>query len=134
MDSHFLTSGPVSSTLITTRHRSAAWSDLRAGAQRVLEQNWRAGRTPAGLAYGYTCPDITKYPDQFFWDSCFHALAWSRVDVTRAMTELRSLAAAQQSSGFIGHTTFWNGPVRLARAFTYNLLDRRDFPTATIQP
>jgi len=105
-----------------------------AGAKRVLEENWREGRTPAGLTYGYTCPDSTKYPDQFFWDSCFHALAWSRIDVTRAMTELRSLAAAQQSSGFIGHTTFWNGPVRLARAFTYNLLDRRDFQTATIQP
>ncbi|MGH7616678.1 MAG: MGH1-like glycoside hydrolase domain-containing protein [Gemmatimonadaceae bacterium] len=111
-----------------------AHSDVLAGARRVLEENWREGRTKEGLAFGYTCPDATKYPDQFFWDSCFHALAWSRFDITRAMRELRSLGAAQLSSGFIGHTLFWNGPVRLARAFTYNLIHRRDFQTATIQP
>src|SRR5262249_48591199 len=119
-------SGPTS--------RSASHSEIFAGARGVLEQNWREGRTRAGLRFGYTCPDTIKYPDQFFWDSCFHALAWSRIDISRAMMELRSLAAAKPPSGFIGHTTFWNGPVRLARAFTYNLIDRRDFQTATIQP
>src|SRR4051812_23541771 len=50
------------------------------------------------------------------------------------MQELRSLAAAQQDSGLIGHTTFWHGPCRLARAFTYNVLERSAFQTATIQP
>ncbi|MDB4873898.1 MAG: hypothetical protein JWM41_344 [Gemmatimonadetes bacterium] len=100
----------------------------------MLEANWREGRTAAGLVYGYTCPDAAKYPDQFFWDSCFHALAWSRLDPHRAMRELRSLAATQQPSGMIGHTTFWQGPARLSRAFTYNLLHPRAFQTATIQP
>jgi hypothetical protein len=50
------------------------------------------------------------------------------------MCELRSLGATQQPSGMIGHTTFWSGPVRAARAFTYNLLHRRASHTATIQP
>jgi hypothetical protein len=50
------------------------------------------------------------------------------------MRELRTLASAQQPSGMIGHTTFWHGPVRLARAFTYNLIHRDAFQTATIQP
>jgi hypothetical protein len=104
------------------------------GARQVLEGNWREGRTVDGLAFGYTCPDTTKYPDQFFWDSCFHALAWSRIDPPRAMRELRSLGAAQHPSGLIGHTTFWNGPARASRAFTYNLLHRHAFQTATIQP
>jgi len=112
----------------------SAYSDVVTGARRVLEANWREGRTDRGLVFGYTCPDIAKYPDQFFWDSCFHALAWSRLDPHRAMSELRTLASAQQPSGKIGHTTFWHGPVRLTRAFTYNLLDRRAFQTATIQP
>ena len=85
----------------------SSYSDVLAGARQVLEGNWREGRTPAGLVYGYTCPDASKYPDQFFWDSCFHALAWSRIDPLRAMRELRSLAAPQQESGMIGHTTFW---------------------------
>jgi len=100
----------------------------------VLERNWREGRNDCGLEYGYTCPDAKKYPDQFFWDSSFHALAWSRFDPRRAMRELRSLVAAQQSSGLIGHTTFWQGPCRLARALTYNVLERSASQTATIQP
>jgi len=104
------------------------------GARELLESNWREGRTPSGLVFGYTCPDAVKYPDQFFWDSCFHALTWSRLDPARAMRELRSLGAAQQPSGMIGHTTFWRGPVRPSRAYTYNLLHRRAFQTATIQP
>jgi hypothetical protein len=100
----------------------------------VLERNWREGRNDCDLEFGYTCPDAEKYPDQFFWDSCFHALAWSRLDPNRAMREVRTLAAAQQPSGLIGHTTFWHGPCRLARAFTYNMLERSAFQTATIQP
>jgi hypothetical protein len=108
-------------------------SDIFAGARHVLEANWREGRN-CDLPFGYTCPDAIKSPDQFFWDSCFHALAWSRFDPRRAMRELRTLVAAQQPSGLIGHTTFWHGPCRLARAFTYNMLDRRAFQTVTIQP
>src|ERR1043166_3729171 len=104
------------------------------GARHVLEGNWREGRTAEGLAFGYTCPDAAKYPDQFFWDSCFHALAWNRLEPPRAMRELRSLAATQQPSGMIGHTTFWQGPARASRAFTYNPLHWRAFQTATIQP
>ena len=112
----------------------SSYSDILTGARQVLEGNWREGRTASGLSYGYTCPDAVKYPDQFFWDSCFHALAWSRIDPARAMRELRTLAASQQPSGLIGHTTFWQGPARPSRAFTYNLLHRRAFQTSTIQP
>ncbi|HEV8235139.1 MAG TPA: hypothetical protein VGP84_11115, partial [Gemmatimonadaceae bacterium] len=102
----------------------SAYSDVLAGARRVLDANWREGRTPGGLVFGYTCPDAVKYPDQFFWDSCFHALAWKQIDPRRAMRELRSLGATQQPSGVIGHTTFWQRPVRPSRAFTYNVLHR----------
>ncbi len=110
------------------------YSDLLIGARQVLEGNWRDGRDESGVAFGYTCPDAHKYPDQFFWDSCFHALAWSRFDPARAMRELRSLAAAQLPSGMIGHTIFWYGPCRPSRAFTYNLLQIDALQTSTIQP
>src|SRR5581483_5302382 len=54
--------------VVTTVSQS---SELLTGARQVLERNWREGRTPGGLDFGYTCPDAEKYPDQFFWDSCF---------------------------------------------------------------
>ena len=107
---------------------------LRDAAARLLRANWREGRTPNGVEYGYTRPDLSKYPDQFFWDSCLHAVAWSHIDPSRARRELRTLAAAQRPDGLIGHTVFWSGRVRLARAFSYNLVRRSDRSTATIQP
>jgi hypothetical protein len=107
---------------------------LRDAVARLLRANWREGVTPDGVEYGYTCPDPAKYPDQFFWDSCLHTVAFSHVDPARARRELRTLVAAQRPDGLIGHTIFWRGRVRLARAFTYNLIHISDRTTATIQP
>ncbi len=115
-------------------HSVHPYSDILTGARQVLEANWREGRNDCGVEFGYTCPDATKYPDQFFWDSCFHALTWSRFEPARAMRELRSLAAAQLPSGMIGHTIFWHGPCRLSRALTYNMQDTQARHTSTIQP
>ncbi len=107
---------------------------LRTSAHTVLERNARRGRTPDGTAFAYTRPDNVKYPDQFYWDSCLIALAWSHLDASRARAELRTLAAAMDPSGHLGHTVFWSGPVRLARLPGYNVQRRNDRSTATIQP
>jgi hypothetical protein len=106
---------------------------LRTAARAVLERGWREGTTPDGVRYAYTSP-APRYPDQFFWDSCFHAVAWSRIDPARARAELRTLVAAQRPDGLIGHTIFWNGRVRAMRAPIYNVLERHDRSTWTIQP
>ena len=104
------------------------------GATALLSANWREGVGRNGAPYGYTCPDGAKYPYQWFWDSLMHALAWNAVDPGRAAWEVHSLAAAQRDDGFIGHTIFWDAPVRLARAAFYNVARRDDFTTSTIQP
>src|SRR5437870_9758994 len=70
-----LCSGSITTGVFLNLVRS--YSDVSIGARQVLERNWREGRSAGGLDFGYTCPDSVKYPDQFFWDSCFHALAWS---------------------------------------------------------
>ncbi len=114
-------------------HR-ALLRDLRARARHVLERNHRHGRTAEGVEFAYTRPDNDKYPDQFYWDSCLIALAWSRLDPSRARDELRTLAAAMEPSGRLGHTVFWSGQVRLARLPGYNVQRRADHSTATIQP
>jgi hypothetical protein len=106
---------------------------LRARAAASLAAGWRTGSTPEGVRYAYTRP-APRYPEQFFWDSCFHAVAWSRFDPARARAELRSLVAAQRPDGLIGHTIFWPGRVRLARSHIYNVLSRDDRSTWTIQP
>jgi len=101
----------------------------------VLRQNWREGiRSGDRLAFGYTRPSPRRYPWQWYWDSCFHAIVWRRFDRSRARCELSSLLAAQRSDGFIGHTIFWDRPLRGPRRYTYNVLSPHDPMTASIQP
>src|SRR2546421_809210 len=105
---------------------------IRANCERVLRQNWREGaRKTDGVAFGYTCPSPGHYPWQWYWDSCFAAMAWRRFDPLRARRELTSLLAAARADGFIGHTVFWNTPLFGARRFTYNVTSPDAAMTAT---
>jgi hypothetical protein len=102
-------------------------------AERVLRQGWLEGKRD-GVAYAYTRPSPTRYPWQWYWDSCFAAIVWRRFDPARARTELESLLAAQRPDGFVGHTIFWDRPLSLPRLLFYNVASRNSFQTATIQP
>ena len=108
---------------------------IRDRCEEILRQNWREGvRARDGFAYGYTCPSPSRYPWQWYWDSCFHAISWRRVDPERSQRELRSLLAAQRDDGFIGHTIFWNQPLTGSRRYIYNVISPTDSMTASIQP
>ncbi len=102
-------------------------------AERVLRQGWVVGARE-GTAYAYTRPSPTRYPWQWYWDSCFAAIVWRRFDPGRARAELESLLAAQREDGFIGHTIFWDRPVSLGRLPFYNVASRQADQTGTIQP
>ncbi len=99
----------------------------------MLRGNWREGER-RGTPYAYTQPSPTRYPWQWYWDSCFAAIVWRRFDPARARAELESLLAAQRPDGFIGHTIFWHRPVSLGRLPFYNVTSRHAFQTETIQP
>jgi hypothetical protein len=113
---------------------AVAVPDLRQGARAVLEANRREGITPDGIRFRYHRPDARKYPAQFLWDSCFHAIALAHLDAEAARDELRSLVAAQEPDGFIGHTIFWDAPIRTSRRPFYNVIAAGDQMTRTIQP
>jgi hypothetical protein len=114
-------------------HGAGGELELRELCQRTLERNWREGRRD-GVDYAYTAPSGGRYPWQWYWDSCFTAIAWRRFDPARARAELESLLAAATPEGFIGHTIFWAEPVSPVRSLFYNVRSRRDPMTATIQP
>jgi hypothetical protein len=102
-------------------------------AERVLRQGWIEGERD-GTPYAYTRPSPTRYPWQWYWDSCFATIVWRRFDPGRARAELESLLAAQREDGFIGHTIFWDRPVSLGRLPFYNVTSRHAKQTGTIQP
>ena len=110
-------------------------SAIRAVCERTLRENWREGvRARDGRRFAYTCPSPDHYPWQWYWDSCFAAIAWRHFDRERARRELDSLLAAQRDDGFIGHTIFWNTPLRGPRRFTYNVVAPDAPMTSSIQP
>ncbi len=102
-------------------------------AERVLRGNWLEGARD-GVPFAYTRPSPSRYPWQWYWDSCFAAIVWRRFDAARSRIELESLLAAQRPDGFIGHTIFWHRPVSMSRLPFYNVASRSALQTETIQP
>jgi hypothetical protein len=106
---------------------------VTAEAERVLRQNWQQGERDE-THYAYTEPSPGRYPWQWYWDSCFAAIAWRRFDAGRSRTELESLLAVQRPNGFVGHTIFWRHRVSFIRLFFYNVPSPSALHTETIQP
>jgi hypothetical protein len=75
-------------------------------ARDLLEANTQTAELN-GRHYRYSVPSVRAYPFQWFWDSCFHAIVWSRIDPERAADELRGLLAVQEADGLIPHVIFW---------------------------
>ena len=63
-------------------------------AEGVLRANWREGARRDGTRFAFTCPAPRRYKHQWYWDSCFHAVAWSHIEPARARAELRTLLRA----------------------------------------
>ena len=106
---------------------------LEQAARELLNRNWRAG-TYRGREYAFSVPSPRSYPWQWYWDSCFAAIAWRRFDPSRSRAELETLLAAARSDGFIGHTIFWGHRIDWQRAVRYNVNTCSDLTTQTIQP
>jgi glycogen debranching enzyme len=100
--------------------RSLRRAQIVAAAERTLRANWREGhRIVDGVPFAFTCPATPRYRHQWYWDSCFHAIAWRHFDPARARDELRTLVRAGRLDGFIPHTAFWDRPAHWRRAPFY---------------
>ena len=106
---------------------------LEERCRRTLEGSWTVGERD-GVPFSYTRPSPGRYRWQWYWDSCFAAIAWRHFDPARSRAELETLLAAARPDGFIGHTIFWEHPVSGPRELYYNVIHRDDAMTATIQP
>ena len=76
--------------------------DLTGAAREVMEAAWR----PAG----YTAPSPERYPWQWLWDSCFHALVWAALGVPeRGAAEVARLLSFSSDDGFVPHVLYAPG-------------------------
>jgi hypothetical protein len=111
-------------------------------ALELLEANTQTAERD-GRRFRFSVPSLRHYPFQWFWDSCFHAVVWSRADLDRARDELRGLLHWQAPSGLIPHVVFWDR--RRVSTFSWHYLESsgryrwlpltgRPWTTAGIQP
>ncbi len=108
-------------------------SALQERCHETLERSWTVGERD-GTPFAYTRPSPDRYRWQWYWDSCFAAIAWRHFDPSRSRAELETLLAAARPDGFIGHTIFWDHPLAGARSLFYNVVHHDDPMTSTIQP
>ena len=111
--------------------------ELRVRALDRLRRNVRTGFDPYyGRRFAYVMPSIGRYEWQWFWDSCFHAIALSTLDVELARSELATLMVPQRGNGFVGHMTYWGrwGPVAAALAGQSRPTEWRKRNSGMIQP
>ena len=87
--------------------------ELELAAQDILLGNLRRGTAEwYGQEYSFVVPSLTGYPFQWFWDSCFHAIALIYIDLNQAKAELDTLMSAALTNGFIPHIIFWESEKR----------------------
>lgn len=102
---------------------------------RIHQKNRQVGRADwCGYGFDFTCPSTGTYPFQWFWDSCFHAIALSHVDIAKAEAELFSLLKNQRADGFISHVTFWQRDAYEEMVSTYDIAFRSRYLSDEMQP
>lgn len=52
-------------------------------------------------------PSPQTYPYQWFWDSCFHAIILTHLNIQDAKKELLSLTSKQFENGMLPHMIYW---------------------------
>ena len=59
---------------------------------------------------GYTAPSRMRYPWQWLWDSCFHALIWAELGDDRGLDELAQILGAADAAGCVPHMAYQLDP------------------------
>jgi neutral trehalase len=122
-----------SGALRTIAPQDVEW--LTSEVRRILEKNRQVGRADwCGYDFDFTCPSTDTYPFQWFWDSCFHAVALSHFDIPKAESELFSLLRNQHEDGFVSHVTFWQRDVYEEMVSTYDIAFRSTYLSDEMQP
>ena len=71
-----------------------------------LQEKCRALLEKNSVRYGnavYTRPASGYYDFMWLWDSCFHALVWSYLDIEKAVEEIEAIFQGQTQAGMLPH-------------------------------
>src|SRR3989338_1929660 len=77
--------------------------NLKKSIFKLLLENRREAKE-----FQYTVPSPTTYPYQWLWDSCFHAIILTHLNISDAKKEILSLLSKQFENGLIPHMIYWD--------------------------
>ena len=107
---------------------------MRAAVRTLFDLNRQRGHAAwCDRDYDFVCPSMTTYPFQWFWDSCFHAIILSHLDLVRAESEITSLLANQSPDGLVSHATFWRREEYQDRLADYSIAYRTPYLSDCMQ-
>jgi len=110
-------------------------SDLAARVEELYRRNRQTGHAAwCDADYDFVCPSEGTYPFQWFWDSCFHAIVLTHIDIERAKSELASLLRNAQPDGLVSHVTFWQRERYEEMLSTYAIAYRTPYLSDCMQP
>lgn len=94
-----------------------------AGIKKTLDSHLVEG-SKWGMDYHFYRPGLEKYgPYQWLWDSAFHMISWSRLNVTNSILDLRTMLKKQvKKNSRIPEMIFW-GPESLKDKILNKLLN-----------
>ena len=111
------------------------FAELRDQVDALYSRNRQQGTAAwCGLEYDFVCPSTGTYPFQWFWDSCFHAIVLTHIDIQRAAMEIVSLLSNQSPDGLVSHVTFWQRERYEEMLKTYSIAYRTPYLSDCIQP
>ena len=101
----------------------------------VLEASHAEGER-RGVRYAYTRPSPSRYPWQWYWDSCFAAIVWRRFEPRALARRAREPARARMRAGRLHRPHDLLGPAAQPAAAASTTTSPRAAPsmTETIQP
>jgi hypothetical protein len=108
---------------------------LKTEVRALYDRNRQKGHAPwCDKDYDFVCPSSGTYPFQWLWDSCFHAVVLSHIDVARGESEITSLLANAHADGLVSHVTFWQRERYEALLSTYAIAYRTPNLSNCMQP
>lgn len=88
--------------------------------RKIIHENMIKSDRDGGKKFHYSKPSPSRYPFQFFWDTCFHVFILSALgEHSMAKEHIVSLFKMQDADGFVGHMIYWDRliPGRLTDSF-----------------
>ncbi|WP_224994693.1 amylo-alpha-1,6-glucosidase [Cesiribacter sp. SM1] len=97
-------------SVVTNKPLSPSDQELFDRVRKLLHENMIKGHCRGKeIEFHYTKPSPSRYPFQFFWDTCFHVFIFSALgEQEMAKEHLISLFALQEEDGFVGHMIYWD--------------------------